>query len=43
MKAGGIIACDDVRHPLRRPAPGAEAGLLELARDLDVMALRWAK
>jgi 4-hydroxy-tetrahydrodipicolinate synthase len=43
MKAGGIIACDDVRHPLRRPAPSAEAGLLELARDLDVMALRWAK
>jgi 2-keto-3-deoxy-L-arabinonate dehydratase len=43
MKAGGIIACDDVRHPLQRPAPGAEAGLLELARDLDVLALRWAK
>ncbi len=21
MKAGGIIACDDVRHPLRRPSP----------------------
>jgi 2-keto-3-deoxy-L-arabinonate dehydratase len=42
MKAGGIIACDDVRHPLRRPHPAAEAGLLELARDLDVMALRWA-
>jgi 4-hydroxy-tetrahydrodipicolinate synthase len=42
MKAGGIIACDDVRHPLRRPHPAAEAGLLEIARDLDVMALRWA-
>lgn len=42
MKAGGIIACDDVRHPLRRPAPEAEAGLLELARERDVMALRWA-
>jgi 2-keto-3-deoxy-L-arabinonate dehydratase len=41
MKAGGIIACDDVRHPLRRPSPAAEAGLLELARELDVMALRW--
>jgi 2-keto-3-deoxy-L-arabinonate dehydratase len=42
MKAGGIIACDDVRHPLRRPHPMAEAGLLELARSLDIMALRWA-
>jgi dihydrodipicolinate synthase/N-acetylneuraminate lyase len=42
MKAGGVIACDDVRHPLRRPHPEAEAGLLELARERDVMALRWA-
>ena len=42
MKAGRIIACDDVRHPLRRPSPEAEAGLLELARERDVMALRWA-
>lgn len=42
MKAGGIIACDDVRHPLARPHPKAEAGLLELARELNVMALRWA-
>ncbi|MCU0819909.1 MAG: dihydrodipicolinate synthase family protein [Beijerinckiaceae bacterium] len=43
MKAGGIIACDDVRHPISRPHPAAEAGLIELARDLDVMALRWAR
>ena len=43
MKAGSIIACDDVRHPLRRPSPAAEAGLLELARELDVMALRWGR
>lgn len=43
MKAGGIIACDDVRHPLRRPSAEAEAQLLELVRDLDVMALRWAR
>lgn len=42
MKAGGIIACDDVRHPLRGPAPAAQEQLLELARELDVMALRWA-
>lgn len=43
MKAGGVIACDDVRRPLRRPHPAAEAGLLELARELDVMALRWGR
>jgi 4-hydroxy-tetrahydrodipicolinate synthase len=43
MKAGGIIACDDVRHPLRRPSREAEAQLLELARNLDVMALRWGR
>lgn len=43
MKEGGIIACEDVRHPLRNPHPAARAGLIELARDLDVMALRWAK
>lgn len=43
MKAGGIIACDDVRAPLRDPHPAAVAGLLELARELDVMALRWVR
>ncbi len=42
MKAGGIINCDDVRHPLRRPHPAAEAALLELAGELDAMVLRWA-
>ncbi|MFZ4530676.1 MAG: dihydrodipicolinate synthase family protein [Alsobacter sp.] len=42
MKAGGIIACDDVRHPLRRPPLQAEEGLLEQARELDVLALRWS-
>lgn len=43
MKAGGIIKCEDVRHPLRNPPAGAASGLLELARELDVMALRWAR
>jgi 2-keto-3-deoxy-L-arabinonate dehydratase len=42
MKAGGIIDCDDVRHPLRRPHPAAEAALLELAGEVDAMVLRWA-
>ncbi len=43
MKAGGIIRCDDVRQPLRSPHPAAAAGLLEIARELDVLALRWSK
>jgi 2-keto-3-deoxy-L-arabinonate dehydratase len=43
MRAGGIIACDDVRHPLKRPPQAAEAGLVELAKELDVLALRWGR
>jgi 2-keto-3-deoxy-L-arabinonate dehydratase len=43
MKAGRIIACDDVRHPIARPHLAAEAGLIEIARELDIMALRWAR
>jgi 4-hydroxy-tetrahydrodipicolinate synthase len=43
MKAGGIIACDEVRHPLTLPSPAAQAGLIELARERDVLALRWAQ
>ena len=43
MKAGGVIACDALRAPQRDPSPEAKAGLLELARDLDAMALRWGK
>lgn len=43
MLAGGIIGSDALRHPLAPLAAEARAGLLELARDLDVMALRWGK
>lgn len=43
MKEGGIIRSAAVRHPLSLPPPAAQKGLLELARELDVMALRWAK
>ena len=43
MQAGGIIACDALRHPQRPVPDAARAGLLELARDLDVMALRWGR
>jgi 4-hydroxy-tetrahydrodipicolinate synthase len=43
MKEGGIIASEHCRHPLG-PLPGpTRAGLIELARRLDVMALRWGR
>lgn len=43
MKAGGVIRSDHVRHPLNPLHPASIAGLLEIARDLDVLALRWAR
>ena len=43
MHAGGVIASDAVRHPLEPlPAPTRE-GLLAMARDLDLVALRWGR
>jgi len=43
MKEGGVIRSDAVRHPLEPlPAP-TRAGLLELARDANPLALRWGK
>jgi len=41
MAAGGVIASDTVRHPLEPLHPQTRAALLELARDLDLVALRW--
>lgn len=43
MKAGGIIGSDALRAPQARPHPEIAAGLLEIARELDVLALRWAR
>ena len=43
MAEGGVIASDAVRHPLERLHPAAKAGLLELARELDPLALRWGR
>ena len=43
MREGGIIACDAPRHPYPCLAPETRAGLLEIARRLDVLALRWAR
>jgi 2-keto-3-deoxy-L-arabinonate dehydratase len=43
MKAGGVIASDAVRHPIPPLHPAARAGLLEIARRLDPIVLRWGK
>ena len=43
MMMGGVITSDAVRHPLEPLHPDTRRGLLELARSLDVMALRWGR
>ena len=43
MKDGGIIACDAPRHPFPAMSQDVRAGLLEAARRLDPMVLRWGK
>ena len=43
MKEGGIIACDAGRHPLAPLTPATRAGLLEAAKRLDPLVLRWGR
>jgi 2-keto-3-deoxy-L-arabinonate dehydratase len=43
MAAGGVIGSDAVRHPLEALHPATRAGLLELAEELQPLALRWGK
>lgn len=43
MKEGGIIACDAPRHPIPSLSPETRAGLLDVARRLDPLVLRWGK
>ena len=44
MAAGGVIGSDAVRHPLEALHPALrKAGLLELARDADLLALKWGR
>jgi 2-keto-3-deoxy-L-arabinonate dehydratase len=43
MKEGGIIASEAARHPIPPLAPATRAGLLEIARRLDPLVLRWGK
>ena len=43
MKEGGVITSDHVRHPTTALSPAARAGLLEIASELDPIALRWGR
>lgn len=43
MKEGGVIASDHLRHPLAPLHPETRAGLLELARERNPLALRWGR
>lgn len=41
MKEGGVIACDAPRHPLPPMHPETRRELLDIARRLDPLVLRW--
>jgi len=43
MKQGGVIACDAPRHPFPAMNPAVRAGLIETARRLDPLVLRWGR
>lgn len=43
MKAGGVIACEAPRHPFAPMHPAVREGLLDAARRLDPLVLRWAR
>ncbi len=43
MKEGNIIHCDAPRHPIAPMHPAVRAGLLDTARRLDPLVLRWGK
>ena len=41
MREGGVIACEAPRHPFPAMHPATRAGLIETARRLDPLVLRW--
>ena len=43
MKAGGVIACEAPRHPFPAMHPEVRKGLIETAKRLDPLVLRWTK
>jgi 2-keto-3-deoxy-L-arabinonate dehydratase len=43
MKEGGVIACEAGRHPFPPLHPDVRRGLIDLARRLDPLVLRWGR
>ena len=43
MKEGGVIRSEAVRHPLMPLHPGTRKGLIEVARRVDPLVLRWGR
>ncbi|MDY0746985.1 dihydrodipicolinate synthase family protein [Paucibacter sp. R3-3] len=43
MREGGIIACEAPRHPFPAMHPAVRTGLIETARRLDPLVLRWGR
>ena len=43
MAEGGVIACEAPRHPWPAMHPEVRAGLIETAKRLDPLVLRWGK
>jgi 2-keto-3-deoxy-L-arabinonate dehydratase len=43
MKEGGVIASDAPRHPYPGVHPDTRKGLIQMARRLDPLVLRWAR
>jgi len=43
MKEGGVIDCEAPRHPLPAMNSAVRAGLIETARRLDPLVLRWGR
>jgi len=43
MKEGGVITCEAGRHPFPAMHPEVRRGLIDIARRLDPLVLRWAR
>jgi len=43
MEEGGVIRCGTPRHPIAELHPATRAGLVEIARRLDPLVLRWGR
>lgn len=43
MKEGGVIASEAGRHPFPAMHPEVRRGLIDIARRLDPLVLRWAR